>query len=125
MTASMVIPNSLPVRLIRNKALRTGRELGITIEAVIYAPALPASYATTEATTQVLTTDLGLLEFIESKRHARYDGTTFSELLSTLQGAKGLIKAQERPTQGLNPKSKGALAAGLEAEISLFDTQQK
>ena len=116
---------SIVSRLIRNKALRKGRELGITVEAAIYAPVLSGRYAAAETTTKVLTTDQGLCDFIESNRHDEYDETTFSELLSTLQGAKGLIRARERPIQGLDPKSKGALAASLEAEISLFDKQQK
>ena len=51
--------------------------------------------------------------------------SSYSELVATLEGTKGLIPPKPREIHNLGPRSKGVLASRIEAEITSFDRHQK
>jgi len=111
-------------RLIRNKNLRKGRDLCVKINVAIYAPYVNGNFPL-DLKTEILTRDQDVNKFIEENEDEPIEDLTFSELISTLEGAKGLIRPKARDISSLSEGSKGALAARQEAEISRFDKQQK
>ena len=50
---------------------------------------------------------------------------TYNELISTIEGAKGMVRPKARDIPDSRPSSKGSLANKIETEISKFDQQQK
>src|SRR5207253_2531381 len=49
----------------------------------------------------------------------------YLETISTIEGAKGLIRPSKREIEELPEDTKGRLAAQLESEITTFDRKQK
>jgi superfamily I DNA and RNA helicase len=111
--------------LIKNRRLRRGKqELAFPVRAAVFAPALTRSPAEHLEDTPVLFADRQVLDFI-GQMEWRHSDELFEELLSTLEGAKGLIRPSKRQLDDLAETSKGALAAKLEAEITTFDRRQR
>ena len=111
-------------RLIRNRRLRKGKqELAFPVAVALYAPRLTRPAPKLEDT-RVLTTDRHVQDLVLGQT---WNGTEdiAEEILSTLDGAKGLIRPSQRDVDQLPPTSKGSLAAKVEAEITTFDRRQK
>jgi superfamily I DNA and RNA helicase len=111
-------------RLLRNKNLRrSNKELSFSAEAALFAPFL--SGPPPELDTTVLTSTHALDEYLNNLRlETALSEEVSRDILSTIEGAKGLIRPSKR-TVGDQPNSKGALVARLETEIQSFDLQQK
>ncbi|MBM7113865.1 DEAD/DEAH box helicase [Archangium primigenium] len=119
--------NSIFSRLLRNKALRKGkREIVCPAEAAIFAPFLDGQPITDEVSeSELIRSDDELDLYLQDISVSPLDATTFTELVATVEGAKGLVRPQKRESDEANPNSKGAQVGRLEAEISSFDRKQK
>lgn len=117
------VPSYVQSRLVKNRQLRKGPiRLAFEITPVIYAPALPEHPEIEDVI--VLTSDISLCSFFEQLDSPIPDGM-FSELVATIEGAKGLIRPKKRDLPDLDTSSKGKQADLVEAAITLFDQQQK
>lgn len=113
-------------RLIKNRKLRrTKQELVVPLTAAIYAPSLRRPPEDSAGDTEIVTTDHQVEELLQSRTVQAIPDNVFAELVSTIEGAKGLIRPVKRLTESLHEDSKGALAAKLEVEITNFDRRQK
>ena len=120
------VPSYVHSRLVKNKLLRKGpTQLSFEITPVIYAPML--------ARKQNLQ-DLPLIASEDSpgrflgnlREHTNsLPADIFKELISTIEGGKGLIRPKKRDLPPQDETSKGRQAELVEAAITLFDQQQK
>jgi superfamily I DNA and RNA helicase len=113
-------------RLIKNRKLRKSKQdLVLPISAFMYAPnfrRVPSQWNSDD--TPLALNDKQVEELITAQEW-QTDDELFAETVSTLEGAKGLIRPVKRDVDALPPKSKGRLAAQLESEITSFDRRQK
>jgi superfamily I DNA and RNA helicase len=122
--------SSIYARLLRNKSLRkTKTQLGINLAYAYCGPSLSYSSAkgniTFDVESEILSSDSEVLRFVDSCRDETLSDEVYKEMIATIDGSKGLLKAMTRRIEGLKPLSKGAQVAKLEREISLFDKQQR
>lgn len=118
--------SSLYSRIIRNKILKKSkRELKFSLEAIIYAPLVENPPINLNIETPVLFTQNKLYEYIKELEADSIEGTSFSELVSTIEGSKGIIRPKFRDTTDLPSDSKGFFVKSLESEIASFDQNQK
>lgn len=111
-------------RLLRNKNLRKSRtELKIPITSFLFCPNISI---TSESVDDLdIVTNLTRLDtFISYRKTNKIDDDLYQELVSTLEGAKGILKAKERLVSDKNGK-KGLVASEIEREINAFDQYQK
>lgn len=112
-------------RLIRNKSLRKSKTTLICpANAVIYAPNLDEDIDI-ESEAQVIRTTIQLEMFFKNIKTDDFSQNGFEELVSTFEGAKGLIRVRPRDVTNLSPTSKGAIANRIESEVTSFDKRQK
>lgn len=114
-------------RLIRNRALRRNSlQLKFEITPVVFAPLLGHQKAKYANKLPLVTSEHEMLTFFEKLSfRAPIDEDVYEELISTFEGSKGLIKPNKRDLEDDDSTSKKAIAAKVEAAISLFDHQQK
>ncbi len=111
-------------RLMRTKALRKNKtELRVPTITAIFSPNL-ASYSPTLTDTMLLTSVRAVASFFNSNKK-EISEVDFQEIVSTLEGAKGIARAKIRSTTPDKPNSKGALATKIEEEIASFDRNQR
>ena len=112
-------------RLIRNRNLRKSRtELAFPIHIFVYAHLLEKLPKTNMAS-DVLPNLRRVDAYLEERRIDRLSLEVYNELISTIEGGKGIIRPKTRYISDSEPNSKGALAAKIETEICKFDKQQK
>lgn len=114
-------------KLIKSSHLRRTRTtLKFDADAVVFAPEAPIHPEDSEEQTQVLSS-LGLVSnFLDSRRTDEIiTADLFKELISVVEGSKGLIRIKERKTEAFSPTSKVALVKALEEEIRRFDREQR
>ncbi len=119
-------PSYIQSRLIKNKYLRKGpTRLAFDITPLIYAPLLPSRRLPDDLS--VLNSDEALAASLDSIREATspLGADTLNELISTIEGAKGLIRTKKRDLPTQDESSKGKQAELVDAAITLFDRQQK
>lgn len=110
-------------RLLRNKSLRQSKtELIFPITSFIFNSNLKEDTEIDEIT---CISNFGSLEtFLKSLETTKIGTDVYSELIATIEGAKGLLKAKERPNID-ESKVKGITATAIEKEINSFDEFQK
>lgn len=110
-------------RLLRNKNLRKSKtELIFPISSFIFNSNLNEDV---EVEDVPCISNLSSLESLfEAAKTESIDNTVYSELIATIEGAKGLLKPKERPNLS-EEKIKGITAAEIEKEINSFDEFQK
>ncbi len=113
-------------RLISSRSLRLGRrDLSFPISTCFYAPSL----VTHEQFDEQLENEHFLFGQIAEKCSPTLDQPiapeVFEEIRSVIEGAKALSKPRTRNIGNSGEKSYAAILAGLEAEISNFDFQQR
>ncbi|QDV69028.1 hypothetical protein Poly24_27420 [Rosistilla carotiformis] len=120
------LPAHVHSRLIRNKSLRKSSvNLSFDITPFVFAPFLGTVPEDIEFDCDVVTELTTLADYLEAIREEPMDETVFSELVATIDGAKGLIRTKKRDISGKDQKSKGKQAELVEAAITNFDQQQK
>ena len=118
--------SALLSRCLRNRSLRKGRShLLCEISTAIYAPFFKEKPCDLGVEAEVITSDGDVIEFIDQIDSEPLRQRDLEELLSTIDGAKGMIRPKDRSSDTLPPTSKGYLASRLEGNIALFDIRQK
>ena len=112
-------------RLIRNKSLRINKtSLAFEARTLIYAPFLEKTEGI--VTDSILAISRHQLEKgLDEAASFPVDNQVFTELVATIEGAKGLLRPRSRIVPPDNPSSKAILANGVESEIASFDQRQK
>lgn len=110
-------------RLLRNKNLRKSKtELNFPINSFIFDNNLEKDYSIEDIT--CITNFQSLEKFLKSLLIDDINDAIFYELVSTIEGAKGLLKPKERLISD-KTKIKGLTANEIEKEINSFDEYQK
>jgi len=113
-------------RLFRNVALRKSRrELAFPVDAVRFAPLVEGGVAIRGGDAPEVRARSGLEVILSNHLIPPIDESLFIELVSTVEGAKGIIRPKSRQLEKAAPTSKGQLAAKAEAAIASFDLQQR
>lgn len=119
-------------RLIRSKILRVSRtELLINIKTILFLPNL--TIETFEENKTSFKKDMELvvnLQTLEGCLDTFYlkkgvESVVIKETLSILEGSKGIIKPKQRNIENLKEGSRGEILDKIEAEIAVFDKEQK
>lgn len=115
-------------RLLRNDKLKTGRQaICLPITTLIYAPFLVNQDHTREKSVreEVIITfnESQLVTSIKALEQTVLDESIYNELLSSIEGSKGMLVPNKRETN--SDETKGYAANLAEQEIMLFDMKQK
>lgn len=113
-------------KLIKSPRLRKNRTtLNFDAEACVFAPEAEIPQDELSVDTQVFKSLGELSDFLEQRKNQELDSAIFSEIVSVVEGSKGLIRVKERKTASFPPTSKVALIKALEEEIRRFDRDQR
>ena len=111
-------------RLVKSSKLRQGRTgLKVEIDGFVFTPEVKQDVAL--ANFRLLRTKQQVREFFQERQRQPIPEDIFLETISTIEGAKGLIRPKERPLDGLAQNSRASRVAALEEEINRFDRDQK
>ncbi|MGL6431484.1 MULTISPECIES: DEAD/DEAH box helicase [Aeromonas] len=120
------IANNIFARLIRNKRLSSGfNQLKIPFHTIIFAPNYEESELATIELKNSHAVSFHHLESIIKASYCKVEAETFYESISTIQGAKGLWKAEDRNLDGFDNDSKVYKISNVESQILLFDKDQQ
>lgn len=110
-------------RLIKNRNLRSGKlQLISQINSVVFSA--DTSFKLSNTDIPVIYNAKQLSELLENlKEEKALDTNKFSELISTIDGSKGLIRPKNRTDEDLD--TKGYYIRALEDELALFDNKQR
>jgi superfamily I DNA and RNA helicase len=119
------VPSYVQSRLVKNKQLRRGpTQLAFEITPLVYCPS--SSEKPVLRDFSLATSEDGLCALLdESSRSEPLPQNMFNELISTIEGAKGLIRPKKRDLPTQDESSKGKQAELVEAAMLLFDQRQK
>jgi superfamily I DNA and RNA helicase len=113
-------------KLIKSPRLRKNRTtLNFDADACVYAPEAEIAQDKLSIDTPVFKSLGELSNFLEGRPDQQLDKATFSEIVSVVEGSKGLIRVKERKTDSFSATSKVALIKALEEEIRRFDRDQR
>jgi superfamily I DNA and RNA helicase len=113
-------------KLIRSSRLRKTRtSLSFNTNASVYSPEAPL-HSFHDTSTEILASESGLATFIaENRQRTAIPIDTLAEIVSVVEGSKGLIRIKERKTDSFPTTSKVALVKSLDEEIRRFDRDQR
>jgi superfamily I DNA and RNA helicase len=120
------VPSYVHSRLVKNKQLRESpTRLAFEITPLVYAPLLLSGVGPDDM--PLVTSDKALGSFLDNlrERTTPLPSDRFKELISTIEGAKAIIRPKKRDLPTQDESSKGKQAELVEAAITLFDQQQK
>ena len=112
-------------KLFRNDALRSGLgQLAIPIDAVLLTRNINDDTSRLESKYRFITSTSELVQLFKDKKTAVAQ-TLIEEAISSLQGAKGLLRPEERNVANFPPTSKVAKIHDVESKILKFDNEQQ
>lgn len=113
-------------RLIKNDRLRKGMlGFSLPVNSLLYAPSISDENKEIELLRNpIAKTSNELFKTIESYR-SDFAELLFKEAISTIQGAKGLLKPEDRNIENLSQDSKAAKITDVESKILMFDRDQQ
>ncbi|WP_413742283.1 DEAD/DEAH box helicase [Sodalis sp. RH15] len=113
-------------RLIRNDRLRNGMMgFNLPVHSLLYAPSIDEENVNLDfLRNTIITTERKLIGTINSFDKI-FPKVIFSETISTIQGAKGLLKPEDRKIDTLPPDSKAVKINDAESKILMFDRDQQ
>lgn len=113
-------------RLIKNDRLRRGMlGFSLPVNSLLYAPLIDdGSRHFDQLRNPAVSTTRELISTITSFRDD-FSQNLFYEAISTIQGAKGLLKPEDRNLEKLPTDSKGAKITEVESKILMFDKDQQ
>lgn len=110
-------------RLLRNKALREKRnQLKFNVTSVLFSPNF--TQVENEEFIHIQSTE-NLEEILPDLKNNSIDSDIYSELISTIEGARGIVRPKLRHIDDAEAMVYGNLANQIEAEIYKFDKLQK
>ncbi|EOX4800902.1 ATP-binding domain-containing protein [Vibrio parahaemolyticus] len=120
------VANNVFARLIRNKRLSSGfNQLKVPFSTLLYAPHFEEEELAAIELKNVHALNFHDVEQMISEREVAIDDNVFLESISTIQGAKGLWKPEDRNLTGFDENSKVAKISQIESQILLFDKDQQ
>lgn len=123
----MEVANNIFSRLVRNKKLASGfNKLKINFSSILYAPNLDSEFSEDEYDfkNKCVTNFSNFINEIESLK-GNANQSDYLECISTIQGAKGLWKPQDRKIADFGLGSKVKKIGEIESQILLFDKNQQ
>lgn len=120
------VANHVFARLIRNKRLSSGfNQLKIPFKTILYAPNFEEEEIASIELKNAHAVNFHTIEQIIGASIYQVDDISFLESISTIQGAKGLWKPEDRNLSGFDDTSKVAKISQIESQILLFDKDQQ
>jgi superfamily I DNA and RNA helicase len=118
--------SALYSRLIRQRLLQKSRtELKFPVSALILAPNVDSFPLDIDIEFEAQNNYAALNARLEAIQIEEMADETFAELISVIEGAKGLIRPKPRDVSDTPENSKGKLANRIEEAITSFDREQK
>jgi superfamily I DNA and RNA helicase len=112
-------------KLLKSPFLRKGkREIIIPILSIIYTTQ-ELDHKDNKIESDVASTFVNLKELLSTNKSALLADKQWKELISLIEGGKGITRPKERDLSGLSPTSKGTIIAKIEEEIVTFDKDQR
>jgi superfamily I DNA and RNA helicase len=112
-------------KLFRNDKLRSGLgQLAIPVDALLFARYLQGDTSTLDTRFQLKTSNQDFVQYIKSIKKV-VEPQLIEEAISSLQGAKGLLRPAERNVLDFSPDSKVAKIHQAESKILKFDNDQQ
>lgn len=119
------VANNVFSRLLRNKRLSSGfNQLKVHFSTLIYSPNLDSSCGLPDLKNNNVH-QFNELEGLMLGVASDIQEVDYLECISTIQGAKGLWKPQDRNVTDFNPNSKVAKISEVESQILMFDKDQQ
>lgn len=120
------VASFIAARLIKNDRLRKGMmSFSLPVNTLLYSPLIDGGSTRIHALRNpVVTSARELVTAVESYR-TDFAENIFYEAISTIQGAKGLLKPEDRNIENLPPGSKAEKITGVESQILMFDKDQQ
>lgn len=113
----------LQSRLVRNPKLRRARGvLSFSLVGILFAPYVDEDTSGLEF--EIFNYDK-LHKHMHEEQHEAMEATVYDDLISTVEGARGLTRPRARKVIDTGIRSKGLVANKVEAEITSFDERQK
>ncbi|WP_347839004.1 ATP-binding domain-containing protein [uncultured Draconibacterium sp.] len=110
-------------RLLRNKELKESRNsIKIPIESIVFTPLISGEISFDDYDSTLLKSYKEIEEFFHNNTEVISDDT-YIELVTTIEGSKGVMKSKIR--ENVKENSKGDAVNKLEKEIAQFDEYQK
>lgn len=110
-------------RLIRNKYLRRRRgELTIPLEGLLVSSSVKPDE--TDQSFEIYDYNK-LAQYIKGNTKEPLSMSVYMDLIATIDGSRGIVRPKTRQITKLDTHSKGFMANKIEAEINVFDQQQK
>ena len=110
-------------RFIRNSNLRRRRgELIIPLEGLLVTPFIKPDEIDLSFEVYDFTK---LAQYIRQNTHDPLSTSVYMDLIATIDGSRGIVHPRVRQITKLDTHSKGFVANKIEAEINIFDQQQK
>ncbi len=120
------VANNVFARLIRNKRLSSGfNQLKVPFGTLLYAPHFEDEELATLELKNFRALNFNVVEQKLKDSRCNVDQAAILESISTIQGAKGLWKPEERNLSGFDANSKVAKISQIESQILLFDKDQQ
>lgn len=119
----MEVANNIFARLIRNKRLSSGfNQLKIPFSTLLYSPNFDEDNVELK---NCSASNIPTVEKIIGQTEYSIDHNAILESISTIQGAKGLWKPEDRTLDGFGKNSKVMKVSEIESQILLFDKDQQ
>ena len=113
-------------RLIRTKSLRVEpMKLAFPILSILFTPLLETIPEGEEFNSTIIQSNNQLYELLNEKFSPVLTSTSYQELISTVEGTKGMVRVKDREIGDGEDKLKAVLANRIESELTRFDLKQK
>jgi superfamily I DNA and RNA helicase len=112
-------------KLIKSKTLRGKRKEILTpVTTILFLPNLEEEFESEET---LVAKDISSIKrcLLEIRLDEQLNDLVFREMVSILEGAKGIVRPKERIIEDEDEQWKGALIQKIELEVATFDTDQK
>jgi superfamily I DNA and RNA helicase len=114
-------------KLLRSGKLRSGRtSLSFRAEAAVFAPELASDRGESASGTKIFRSTTSLFDFLGNLKVSEpINDELIAEIVSIVEGSKGLLRPRERITSNIAADAKVVLVKKLDEEIRRFDRDQR
>jgi len=110
----------------KNKELKINRmQLAVNLETVLFLPNLNKKSKNMEMESKMLSSEPEITNLLDDLEGEKLSQVAINEILTILEGSKGIIKPKERNLNEEMENTKAFLINKLETEIANFDKKQK
>lgn len=113
-------------KLLRSRELRVSkRDIALQIGTIVYTDSRVETQDSSHYQSEIVDNQDSLKATIQQQKQSDLTDTQWTELLSILEGSKGINRSIERDPAETQPGSRGAALARLEGKIANFDKDQR